>query len=831
MPYVINNTSGSKIFYVGDQDFNTETALTLPGRNVPDYGEPVDTNFIHMLENFANDTPPQSTTTLKGQLWYDTSDGIFKVYDGVNWVQTGKVPVSELPPAGNQVSGNFYFDESIRKLKVYYDNQWYDSSYAGEVSTSYNNVGQGSPTLFGARIRNIFLKRASDNRDVPVLAITQSFDGLASTGIVPGTVNTRYGSETLIGLLSRNPPFTALDVTTNSEEESLNFWDELNETGGIGTTIRPGLNMRKDGTAEFPIASLAQRAQTSYNLNLGSYGADGANIAAANVFHHGADSLPVSNLTYDLGGPANVFAELWVDDIYLSNALLANGNANITIGTDDKPIQNIYVTNIEVDGNLVIEGDNVTIGGNTAPVDAIFVNAAYVYETLSVGNVEGDTNYVFPSSRAGNSRLVCDDDGQLYWLDNGGLYNNLSPERGIIINTTIDTYSPAGNINNRQASIGVRVGNGLDFDANGAIEIDFDTITTCDIQEGDCDNLWYTDQRVFNYLETLVERPYDTGLETRVTGAGDQLRLHGGPSRVVGNISTPIGSPIQVTQERSDRDEYGFNRVELDLELGPNQAGDGITNIPPGSGLINTNGEIGLDWKAVADNLYTNDLESRVNLPNEAVGEIGIARVNDPSQSDAPATHVLYIKSINSLGDGELDVTDILYRNKVNQMALNGRIGFGASGVASSYYWQLGYNNTASPSYNSIGTMWHKGDIKLISGGSSRPGSLIADADVTARRVSQTSDERLKKNIVPIQNGLEKILNLQGVEYQYKADTDSLTEVGLIAQQVENVVPEVVREGVDGMKTVNYGALVGVLIEAVKELSQEVETLKAKLGD
>ena len=49
MPYVINNSSGSKLFYVGDQSFNTETALSLPGRNVPDYGEAVDTNFIHLL--------------------------------------------------------------------------------------------------------------------------------------------------------------------------------------------------------------------------------------------------------------------------------------------------------------------------------------------------------------------------------------------------------------------------------------------------------------------------------------------------------------------------------------------------------------------------------------------------------------------------------------------------------------------------------------------------------------------------------------------------------------------------------------------------------------
>ena len=830
MPYVITSTNGSQIFYVEDGGFNNQTAVSLPGRNVPDYGEPVNTNFIHMLENFANDTPPIATSTLTGQLWYDTSDGIFKVYDGTNWVQTGKVPVSETPPPGNQSEGNFYFDESIRKLKVYYDNGWWDSSYAGEISSSYNTIPQGSPTLYGSRIRNIFLRRASDGRDVPVLAITQSYNGANSINIVNGTVNTKYGSETLIGLLSRNPTFTAVDATTNSEEESLNFWDELNETGGIGTTIKPGLNMRKDSTAEFPIASLAQRAQTSYALNLGSYGADGGNIAAANVFHHGADSLPVANVTYDLGSPDKVFAELWVEDIYLSNALIPNGS-NVSIGTDNAPIENIYVTNIEVDGNLNIEGDNVSIGANTAPVESIFVEEAYVYETLSIGNVINETNYIFPSSRAGNSRLVCDDDGQLYWLDNGALYTNLNADLGIDINTILDPYPPAGNIHNRQATLSARIGNGLQFDANGAIEINFADITTCDIVEGDCDNLWYTDQRVFNYLETLVERPYDTGLETRSTSGGEQLRVHGGPSRVVGTIQIPNGSALRVEQTRNNRDDYGFNIVELDVELGPELASDGITEIPAGSGLVNTNGEIGLHWKAVADNLYTNDLESRVNLPNEAVGEIGIARVNNPSQSDEPATHVLYIKSINSLGDGELDVTDILYRNKDNQMTAAGKINFGPSGSSNSYYWKLGDSSSDSPRYNSYGTMWHKGDIKLLAGATGRSASLVADGDVTARRVTQNSDERLKKNIAPITNGLDKVLKLQGVEYQYINDTDNQREVGLIAQQVEEVVPEVVREGADGMKTVNYGALVGVLIEAVKELSQEVETLKAKLGD
>ena len=831
MPYVISTTDGSEIFVVDDQGFNTQTAVTLPGRNVPDYGEPVNTNFIHMLENFANDTPPQSTSVLTGQLWYDTSDGIFKVYDGTAWVQIGKVPVSETPPAGNQSDGNFYFDESIRKLKVYYDNGWIDSSYAGEVSNIYNTIPQGSPTLYGARIRNIFLRRASDNRDVPVLAVTQSYDGLNNIDIVNGTVATRYGSETLIGLLSRNPTFTAVDATTNSEEEALNFWDELNEPGGIGIIIKPGLNIRKDATAEYPIASLAQRAQTSYALNLGSYGADGANIAAANVYRHDIDILPDANLTYDVGGPDNIFAELWVDDIYLSNALLANGNGNISIGTDNNPIENIYVTNIEVDGNLIIEGDNVSIGANTAPVDAIYVNAAYVYETLSVGDVEGDTNFVFPNSRAGNARLVSDDDGQLYWLDNEALFTELREGDGISLDIVTEAYPPANAIRNREATINVKVGNGIELDGNGNITINFEDFTTCDIQEGTgCDNKWYSNARVCTYITDMVKPNDTTGLEVD----GCTLQINGGADKVVGGLTVIPGSGLSALKV-APKTEEGFAIYELDLSLDRITGGSGITGEDPGSGLEVSDGSQGglkLNWLGVADNLYTNDLGARTGLENSAAGTIGIARVNNPLDNTQPPTHVIYVDTITSIGGGNDDVDDLMFVNKNNQMYPGtGFIGLGSSSSSNSRYWRVGYASGENPKYNSLGKIWHKGDIELIARTSSQNGSLRAEGDVTARRLTQSSDERLKKNIAPIHNALDKILDLKGVEYQYISDTDNLREVGLVAQQVEQVVPEVVREGTDGMKTVNYGALVGVLIEAVKELTQEVETLKAKLGD
>jgi hypothetical protein len=97
-------------------------------------------------------------------------------------------------------------------------------------------------------------------------------------------------------------------------------------------------------------------------------------------------------------------------------------------------------------------------------------------------------------------------------------------------------------------------------------------------------------------------------------------------------------------------------------------------------------------------------------------------------------------------------------------------------------------------------------------------GNFTAAGNVTAY-----SDERLKSNIVTIPDALEKVKALRGVNFT----KDGEASTGVIAQEVQKVIPEVVHEG-DEYLSVAYGNLVGVLIEAVKELSAEVEALKAK---
>ena len=96
--------------------------------------------------------------------------------------------------------------------------------------------------------------------------------------------------------------------------------------------------------------------------------------------------------------------------------------------------------------------------------------------------------------------------------------------------------------------------------------------------------------------------------------------------------------------------------------------------------------------------------------------------------------------------------------------------------------------------------------------------------------INSNSDVRLKDNIETLEGSLDKVKQLRGVEYDridFRMNGDKrYHQLGVIAQEIEKVYPDMVDEDADGMKTVSYQQLVPVLIEAVKELSQEVNNLK-----
>ena len=107
-----------------------------------------------------------------------------------------------------------------------------------------------------------------------------------------------------------------------------------------------------------------------------------------------------------------------------------------------------------------------------------------------------------------------------------------------------------------------------------------------------------------------------------------------------------------------------------------------------------------------------------------------------------------------------------------------------------------------------------------------------SSGDIYANDFQATSDARLKTDIIEIQNALDTIEKINGVKFKWNElatnpDKDKV-QVGVIAQEVEAVVPEIVNTNDDGYKSVSYDKLVPLLIQAVKELSEKVKKLEGK---
>lgn len=140
------------------------------------------------------------------------------------------------------------------------------------------------------------------------------------------------------------------------------------------------------------------------------------------------------------------------------------------------------------------------------------------------------------------------------------------------------------------------------------------------------------------------------------------------------------------------------------------------------------------------------------------------------------------------------------------------------------------YNNGVRSSQLSSET---QGDLKIYTDlqnqfdGSRTLNATFSNDDLTVQGdITSVSDVRTKENIETVENSLDLVSQLRGVWYN-KIGKDE-RKVGVIAQEVEEVLPEVVHTDAEGMKAVDYGKMVGVLIEAIKDLKAEIEELKAQ---
>jgi hypothetical protein len=103
--------------------------------------------------------------------------------------------------------------------------------------------------------------------------------------------------------------------------------------------------------------------------------------------------------------------------------------------------------------------------------------------------------------------------------------------------------------------------------------------------------------------------------------------------------------------------------------------------------------------------------------------------------------------------------------------------------------------------------------------------------------INEISDERLKREITPIKNALGKVMQMQGMQYYWKSkdypqlNLDDNKQIGLIAQQVEKVVPEVVQTDKEGYKAVEYSKLIALLVEAIKQQEHKIDAQQKQIDE
>lgn len=140
----------------------------------------------------------------------------------------------------------------------------------------------------------------------------------------------------------------------------------------------------------------------------------------------------------------------------------------------------------------------------------------------------------------------------------------------------------------------------------------------------------------------------------------------------------------------------------------------------------------------------------------------------------------------------------------------------------------MSVNKTFRPPTGNNNELWQKniGDNQLVQLISSQANSIFIQKNITVgNTITVTSSEHLKKNIKPLEND-DKILNLTPKEYIYKNDEENNIHYGMIAEEVEEIYPNLVSIGSNDVKSINYLEIVPLLLIKIKDLQKQIDELK-----
>jgi hypothetical protein len=166
----------------------------------------------------------------------------------------------------------------------------------------------------------------------------------------------------------------------------------------------------------------------------------------------------------------------------------------------------------------------------------------------------------------------------------------------------------------------------------------------------------------------------------------------------------------------------------------------------------------------------------------------------------------------------------IVYPTFANNSGVT-NVGIATSG-STSFVYIPSTGNLGIGTTNATSKLTVAGNIS-VSGFATFGSNLLVTGIITATDFNSASDIRLKENIQKIDNPIDKIVRIEGVTFDWKSDNKP--SMGVIAQNIEEVLPELVNG--EESKTVNYNGIIGLLIECVKTQQEQIDNLTKRLDE
>ena len=329
MSYSLTLTDGTPVTTLGNNIIDTTTlTVNLLGQNSSGYGLYLNENFINLLENFSSPAQPSGnpsnaklTNPVKGQIWWDSTNRVLKVYDGTVWKEISNSTAGASAPTNNPITGDLWWDTYNGQLKTFNGATWTTigppTPGGGSVTTTYTGsyVADASPPYSNHVVGNIF--------------VSNKLATVISTDPTPFTPRYAIG-----GLTTINPGMnfpSSIEPTMISSPNSQigvvggNLLLSINVGGVLTTAVSiSGLDgsaqVNANPTSPLGIATkdyvdTANTTVTSYttasNVSMKSYVDTQFNSIVNGGARFATNIIPSANLSYNLGSTTS-----WWNNIY-----------------------------------------------------------------------------------------------------------------------------------------------------------------------------------------------------------------------------------------------------------------------------------------------------------------------------------------------------------------------------------------------------------------------------------------------------------------------------------------------------------------------------------